>query len=91
MYIHTYIRLPCRESCWEQAVEHTPTLRELPHPPTTILSKPFFLSWRFGHSVATDEGNAVPALGDRHVALLGEDVLQVGLREGRGQRQTGVQ
>ena len=43
------------------------------------------------HSVATDEGNAVPALGDRHVALLGEDVLQVGLREGRGQRQTGVQ
>lgn len=39
------------------------------------------------HSVATNQGHAVPALGDRDVALLGEDVLQVRLGEearGRG-------
>lgn len=31
------------------------------------------------HSVATNQGDSVPALGDRHVTLLREDVLQVRL------------
>lgn len=35
------------------------------------------------HSVATNQGHAVPALGDRHIALLREDILHVRLGEVR--------
>ena len=47
------------------------------------------------HPVAADEGHTIPALGDRHVALLGEDVLQVGLGRsvaggGRGATRSGA-
>lgn len=35
------------------------------------------------HSVAADQGHAVLALGDRHIALLREDVLEIGLGEVR--------
>lgn len=34
------------------------------------------------HSIATNQGHSVSALGDRHVTLLWEDVLQIRLNVG---------